>query len=173
MVNIKDAKCNTKLFAKVRSVSHLCLHERKRMPVYRFFIPLTQHDVAVLLCEWAISAYGVFFFFFELLAETLHQQASRSQLPRLDVHQTQQIKNGTDQCQNTINHSSSVVNLTQTWACLLSQTFNCLMEKYTFVKYLLLGVLLTLTLTLLTSFLFSQSLWIIYTASNSFPENKK
>ena len=100
----------------------------KRMHVYRFFNPLTQHDVAVLLCEWAISTYGIFFFF-ALLAETLHQRASRSQLPRLDVHQTQQIKNGTDQCQNTINHSSSVMILTQTWACLLSQTFNRLMEK--------------------------------------------
>ena len=38
----------------------------------------------------------------------------QSQLPRLDVHQTQQIKNGTDQCQNMINHLYSFVNLMQT-----------------------------------------------------------
>lgn len=87
----------------------------RKMHVCRFCFAPTQHDVAVLLCEWASSAYGI-----SALLPRLSIRTLQSQLPSLNVYQTQQIKNATDQCQSSTNNLSSPAQIVHLFSLLLS-----------------------------------------------------
>lgn len=87
------------------SCFHIFIYKDVKDAFFQVFIPLTQHDVAPLL-SWVGN---LSIWHFCTLGNGLHQPTLQSQLPGLDVYQTQQIKNATDQCWNKINHSSSLV----------------------------------------------------------------
>lgn len=87
------------------SCFHIFIYKDVKDACFQVFIPLTQHDVAPLL-SWVGN---LSIWHFCTLGNGLHQPTLQSQLPGLDVYQTQQIKNATDQCWNKINHSSSLV----------------------------------------------------------------
>lgn len=109
------------------------------------------------------------------LGEGFHQQASASQLPSLDVYQTQQIKNGTDWCQNKINHSFSFGKILQTGHVFLSHTLKDFMLYKIFICWNICSQGFCLHWPLcLSSFSLSHSLslWIIYISRNSFPKIK-
>lgn len=74
---------------------------------FQVSIPLTQRDVATILCEWTLLAYGS-------LGSRSLTAILQSQPPSLELYQTQQIKNGTDQTQRGINPSSHLQQTAQT-----------------------------------------------------------
>lgn len=127
----------------------------RKMHVYRF----SSHWRSMMLPCSSVSGQSQHMaFFFCTLGKGFHQQPSESQLPRLDVYQTQQIKNGTDLNQNTLNRWSSFVNLKQTghaFSHVRRKNFTCY-RKYEFVKYLLLELLFTLIILPLQLFVFPK-----------------
>lgn len=113
--SLTATECDSKLFCSSGHVvlfffHNLCLQWCKWYMFTGFAFPLTQHDVTALLCEWAISAYGI--------SALLARAPSSANLPTAKARiftkhnkwkkKKKKDKWGTDQSLNKINYSTSL-----------------------------------------------------------------